>query len=299
METPKTNQYLLGMQAINNFYAMLYQAMKVAMPKAVLCTNGAYVWRGFQIKKFEDLAENQYYCQIYPSENNLTSVLIFKESYIDPSIKSIDGYEEKLGLYPHPYCYPFRVSLDLYRTRFFLMDVDDQYLMLENFVRYAVQQALIWQRSDIRTKITSEEFLNGAPRRSFGKYKPAGEMKHVGIEFMEAWRIQHKMFESLQQALTIFMAKKPEEEKDWIRKNASPYHFNFRGCFMKSEKLLPDEFDIRWIVNFIEPEFLKCITSKKEFIDQYNLVKHNYFDLPEDQQRKELTGFIKKCLDRF
>lgn len=295
----KTEQYVLGMQAINNFYSMLYRAMREAMPEAQLIRNGAYGWRGYQIKHYEDLVPNQYYCEIYPNNSKETCVVVFQESYKDRSHKPFDIYERGLRIWAGEYCYPFRVSLDLYRVRFFHLDVNEQYALLRNFVSYAAQQALIWQHSKFRTEITNPRFsMNSNIPIKRNKAK-VSEIQPVGIAFMNAWNIQNDVFIKLKDMLSIYLPHVPQNEKDWIRPNAHPSHFDFRGYFVKTGKLLPGAFDIRWQIFYEKPESLYCLTSEKELIEKYNMINQHYFDLPSEQQKGELTGFIKECLDRF
>jgi len=299
MENTKTEQYERGMQAINNFYSMLYKAMKEALPTAQFSRNGAYGWRGYQINQYEDLAPNQYYCEIYPSNTGITKDLRFQESYKNPTYIPTDKYEAELGIKSGRYCYPFQISLDLYRARFFMMDVDEQFSLLENFVKYGAEQGLLWQHSTARTQRTDPKFLKGSQVSSRRENIKLVELQQVGFEFMEAWKTQHDLFIRLIAALTPYKPINVITEKEWIRMNAHPRHFNFRGLFMNSGKLLSGEFDIRWLIYFEKPELLRCFTSQMELIDDLNLVNNDYFDLPENQKDKELTSFIKKCLDRF
>ncbi len=38
-----TSKYVVGMQAVNNYYEMLYQALSSSLPSAWLAQSGAYV----------------------------------------------------------------------------------------------------------------------------------------------------------------------------------------------------------------------------------------------------------------
>jgi hypothetical protein len=300
MNTRNTEKYTDGFKAINSFYAMLNKVLEEMMPPpAKFFENGAYGWRGYQITHFHDLAPNQYYCEIYPNVNGLTKQLVFQESYKDPGCQPTDEYAIAEGIKINQYCYPFQVSLDLYRARFFLMELNEQFALLRNFISYAAQQALLWQHSTLRAQSTSPEFLNGTdtiPDRRKGKDI---EIHRVEMAFMEAWNTQHNLFQKLKVALSPYQPPQALTESDWWRQNAHVSHFDFRGFFMKSGKLIPDAFDIRWMIYYTEPHLLQCRTSDERLIDQYDLVDNRFFDLPSDEQDKQLQIFSKICLNRF
>ena len=80
----------------------------------------------------------------------------------------------------------------------------------------------------------------------------------------------------------------------------SIHNFTWRGYRMRSEKLSQGkDFDFRWAIFFDHPKLLTCRTQENELIDSFNLEKHDYFDLSEDQQNKLLFDFIQTCLERF
>jgi hypothetical protein len=121
----------------------------------------------------------------------------------------------------------------------------------------------------------------------------------VSLEFIDVWKTQHELFMKLLSTLSPFKPLDAQTEKEWIRANAHPRHFNFRGFFMRSVRHLLGDFNTRWIIYYKQPELLYCFTSDMERIDEYNLEEHHYFDQPKEQQDKELTRFIKKSLARF
>ena len=326
----KTEIYVRGMQAINNFYAMLYQALKGAMPTAQISKNGAYVWRGYQIYDFEDLAPNIYYCEIYPGDplalgisrdriddfskipseaplkldinidriNTFTSQeLVFHESYQDSAHKPIDEYEKVFSIKTGSYIYPFNVSLDLYKTRFFLLGTTEQYALLKNFVSYAAQQALIWQRSDARAKVTNPEFLKGKN----SEYQPVDKkiFDHVSMDFLFVWEQQDMLFNTLEGLLWEQTPKILNKDIDWIKKNASTFNFDFRGLRLKFKHgTSEDSSDYLWAIYFDKPEILGCYTmDDKKVINTINLKENHFFDLDEEDQVKNLVGFIRKSLE--
>ena len=202
--TTKTEAYIRGMEAINNFYNMLYAAMLESMPGARIIANGAYVWRGYQIDHFEDLAQGQYFCEIYPGDPDIflrqngtinsfsCRELVFQEDYNDRHYKPVDQREILHCIKTGDQYYPFRVSFDLYRSRFFLLNNAEQYGMLKNFVAYAAKQALIWNRSYSRKLVTNPKFLNGINIK--GQTATRGSFEKVNIEFLDVWKMQDGLF---------------------------------------------------------------------------------------------------------
>src|SRR5687767_6777812 len=118
----KTETYMRGMNDINSFYSMLYTAMRTSMPDAQISQSGAYVWRGYRIDAFRNLAQGQYYCQIYPDQ---PGILMLQEGYLDASHRGGEK-EKKLGIKAGHYYYPFTETIDLRRTRFFEFKQDEQ-----------------------------------------------------------------------------------------------------------------------------------------------------------------------------
>ncbi len=53
----KTDLYLQGMDSLNDFFEMLYSAMRTVMPEARISTTGAFVWRGYRIDEYEGLSQ--------------------------------------------------------------------------------------------------------------------------------------------------------------------------------------------------------------------------------------------------
>jgi len=310
----KTDTYVRGMGAINNFYAMLYAAMLEGMPgEKKIQPNGAYGWRGYQIDHYRNLAHGQYYCELYLGDpdsfiredgsiNPFTCrELVFQESYQDPHPKSVAQWEEKHGIEPGMYSYPFRVSLDLYRSRFFLMEKDEQYEMLKAFVSSATQQAVIWQNSKARKAVTDPEFLNGTRHNRRNAIQDSYDK--VNHEFLFAWRMQDYLFNMLREQLDAF-AKEAGLNILRLKQNDRPEQFRFRGLDLKFEGLFPgDRFDYRWAIYYEDQEYkflgcspTECTIDDRKLLQTYPLEKNTFFDLDEDQQKKELSKFIHRSI---
>jgi hypothetical protein len=306
----KTDIYVRGMEAINNFYSMLYDAMLEGMPgeKRIL-PNGAYGWRGYQIDQYQNLARGQYYCQVYPGNpdqflrgngtiNSFTCrELVFQEAYEDSKHTPIDEREQKHCIQTGNYYYPFQVSLDLYRSRFFLLNKEEQFAVLKTFVSCASDQALIWHRSNARLQVTNSNFLEGKEvNRKPPKSEPFGK---VNVEFLDIWGMQDDLFTTLKKILRENASKIIGKDIRWLWPNANINNFDFRGYRLKFENFLPgNRFDYLWAIYFKEPKykFLGCFTPEKRLIHNYNLEENAFFDLACEEQDKELMKFVTKCL---
>lgn len=274
----KTDSYLQGMEAVNNFYAMLYSAMLEGMEGVLLSKSGAYVWRGFRIDKYQELAYGRYYCLVYPGDPDIFQLkvgsgkniscnaftcreLVFEESYNDPHHKPFDDRETKHCIKAGNYYYPFKVSLDLYRSRFFLLDVNEQLAMLKNFVSMAAQQAIIWQRSEARPRVTNLKYLNGKKqRRSPMKNRPP--FRKIGVEFLDVWKLHNNLFSKLTSVIGDMGSNIVEKPILYLRPNANINNYNFRGYRLKFDGLFPGKkSDYRWEIHYETPEVLKCFSA--------------------------------------
>jgi len=307
----KTESYVLGMKAINNFYNMLYAAMLKGMKDVRLSQNGAYVWRGYRIDWFNALAPGKYSCQVYPfdpdtfeNQQGVTNAfscreLVFQENYKEPSHKTVDDREEKHAIKSGSYYYPFQLSLNLYRSRFFLFEKDEQFSILQNFVEYASRQALIWQQSNARNSVTSPEAMKEKKlSHKAGKLKP---FEKVDIAFLDVWGMQTRLFSKLEKLLWENAPKIIGMEIAWLCPNASIHNFDFRGYRLKFDGLFPgDRFDYLWAIYFEDPRFesLGCFSSEKKLIHSYNLKNHGFFDLSDEQQDGEMLNFIQQSLTK-
>ncbi len=279
--TTKTETYILGMQAINNFYSMLYAAMRESMPEAQISQTGAYVWQGYQIDQYKELAYGQYYCQIYPGD---AKTLVFKEGYQDASHKASD-FEKQHRIMQGRYYYPFYEGLNLIRTRFFDYNTTEQFFVLRSFVSGAAERALIWQNSEAREKVTGSKFLKGKLHREKFVHVPS-VYEQVGREFLQAWEFQKSLISKLENVLKLF----PDIED--LEPNSSVYHFGVRGLRLKfnSAKL-----SSRWSIYFNDFERLKYEIPKVRK-NSYNLIENGFFDLSSDEQTRHLTDFAQASL---
>lgn len=290
---------------------MLYSAMLEAMDGVLISRNGAYVWRGYRIDKYQDLASGQYYCQIYSGDPdsftrhdgsiNAFSCkdLIFQEAYKDPRHKPTDKRENKHCIKTGDYYYPFQVSLDLYRSRFFLLSVSEQHTMLKNFVAMAAEQALIWQHSEARLKMTNQEFIIGKKQRR-SPVKNRRMYGQIGIEFLDVWMIQDYLFAVLARSLHNNAQRITGNQIAYFRPNANIYNFDFRGYRLKFDGLFEgSQSDYRWAIYFENPELLQCFFNDGNRLVRhqiYNLSERGWFDLTADLQEREILDFITLCL---
>lgn len=309
----KTESYLRGMRAVNNFYAMLYSAMLEAMGGALVSRNGAYVWRGYRIDKYQDLAPGQYYCQIYPGDPdrfirddgsiNAFSCkdLVFQEAYKDSQHKPTDERENKHCIKTGDYYYPFQVSLDLYRSRFFLLSLSEQHIMLKNFIAMAAEQALLWQRSEARLKTTNQEFLTGKKQHR-SPVKNRRMFERISMDFLDVWMIQDYLFFVLTRSIQNNAQRITDKAIAYLRPNASIYNFDFRGYRLKFDGLFEgSQSDYRWAIYYENPELLQCfINDGKRLVlhQKYNLKDHGWFDLTVEQQENEMLNFVTLCLTK-
>ena len=156
----KTSIYTNSAKAFNNFFSMLHLAMLESMPGVDISGSGAWVWRGYRIDSYQKLAKGLFYCQIYTEKPN---ILIFQEVYRYPQYRPIEPRDKEYEIKDGDYYHPFRLTLDLYKSRFFTFTEREQYEVLRNFISYASSQSLVWQNSEARARpeITSSEFLYG------------------------------------------------------------------------------------------------------------------------------------------
>ena len=309
VDTSKTQQYIKGMTGINHFYAMLYQALKEMFPGIELSKNGAYGWRGYQISKYMELAKNKYYCQLNLDSPQLDKVLdpdylpqdvskflVFEEGYQDAAPPPGDIFEERLKIRSGSYYYPFKVSLDLYRCRFFHLDKSEQYKMIKYFIAGAVNQALVWQKSKARIALTNPKYLEGT--FALPRHAEKQDYDQVPLEFLIAWHQQDYFFNLLNRVLVARTPWVIGRDVEWIKPNASPSNFDFRGLRqkLKSEKE-SDSADFLWAIYFDHPDSLECRTmEEKQLIRSYSLTAHSFFDLEKAEQEKQLADFVQESL---
>ena len=307
----KTELYLNGMRSFNDFFECLYAAMSEAMPGAALSDNGAYVWRGYRIDSYKDLAYGQYYCQIYlPDGEHLSQkglitkvqTLIFQEGYNEYH-KPLYPRDKEYGINSGDYYYPFSLKLQLYPARFFLMSAEEQYTFLLNFIDYASRQALAWQRSAARTSVTSTDRLSGKmPLHS--RHRSSHPFEHVTADFLDAFYLQHQLLKpggDLVQAINKTGPDIVGRKVLWLRPNAHPKNWDFRGWRLKFDGLNPDPHaDYRWEILYNSPEKLICFHydgNKKTKLGHFDFQKNNYFDLSTDERKNLMESFIGRSLN--
>jgi hypothetical protein len=264
------------MQALNDFYAMLYQAMREAMPDASLSTSGAYVWRGYRIDSYKNLAINQYYCQIDPKQPKM---LTFKESF------------KYKGIYREY----FKKEVDLVEEKFFSRSCADQQNFLKGFIAKSAKASLNWQKSPKRLEQVPKEYLVGKEIFSHqlkGKYT----INQVPEDFIHAFPMQDQIFKlilpGIKQACEKALSKKVE-----LFANAHWCNWDFRGYRMKFLKSNGDKpsgpSDYVWRIYFDEPDLLTCERYKgKDYppIPPFH-INQDFLSATEPEQTKLLYQY--------
>lgn len=309
---------------------MLYTAIQDVMvkredkPKALISKSGAWVWRSFRIDDYGELARGQYYFQISPNDDKILyseddelnhikgtiqkhglsytpHTLIFKESYIEQDYKPSDPMEEQYGLKSGTYHDPFWITLDLYKSRFFLLNVDEQYSQLHDFIDFAIGQAKLWQNSEARKRETLEKFVNGAKPDRHPRGAPKG-FDQVTPEFLTALRSQAFLFKKLWDVLYERLG----ENIQWLWPNAHWRNWDFRGLRLKvkdlSQKLHADylwsiyyEYDKK--DSFRRPDRLACFSydgKNRTGISYLDINEKNLFDLQDERQTEEIRAFVER-----
>lgn len=279
--TQSTSRYLQAMQALNDFYAILYQSMLSAMPEALLSATGAYVWRGYRIDSFKNLASCQYYCQIYPES---PSFLVFQESY----------------QYKGKYYHHVQKQIDLLEERFFLKSLDEQLSYSTDFVRLASNTATIWQDSEDRKTVVPKDYLSGT---NINRHKLKGKffLNQVPDDFIYAFPMQDRLFQLLipgiRQACETVLSKKVD-----LLPNASWYNWDFRGYRMKfldsSGEKPRGPSDYVWRIYYKEPAFLTCERYKgKDYpeIPPFHL-SPDFLSASEQEQSERLHQFALQSM---
>ncbi len=290
-----SQKYAAGMQAVNDFFEMLHQAMHTAMPSVWLGRSGAYVWRGYQIMKFQGLSSGLYYCLLYPSNPNL---LIFKESYKFPGYRPADKRDVDYKIKEGDYYRAFSLELNLYRARFFLLNTEEQYNLLLGFTRYAAEACLQWQQSETREKTTPKGKLHLVTTTK-PKDMPFRPFSQVEIEFLSAFSLQNHLFATLQRVLHELVPSISGREVEYIRPNAHPLNFDFRGLRLKFKGTKYTHSDYLWEIYYHKPTALYCYRydgKSREEAGSLDIESTRYFDLSDAEKAQVLTSFVREAL---
>lgn len=293
--TNLNDTYLNGAKAFNNFYSMLHLAMLESMPDVEISGSGAWVWRGYRIDSYKDLAKGLFYCQIYTSDPN---ILMFKESYQFSKYKPIDPRDKKYKIKDGRYYHPFWMTLDLYKSRFFLFTASEQYAILRNFVSYASSQSLIWQKSEVRARpdITSKEFLHGNEKVSPNYISRPSGYDQVSIDYLSVLPLQEKLFGKFKGIVSSAFDNKFK----WFRPNAHWSNWDFRGYRLKISS--GDSADYVWEIHYNEPEKLTCYSyenNERKREGYFDIRSTKYFDQTDEQQSLLLKEFVKNTLGKI
>ncbi len=277
-----TSQYLPAMNALNNFYAMLYDALSLEMPDGFLSTTGAYVWRGYRIDSYKNLAACQYYCQIYSDD---PEILLFQESFLTKG----HYFHHELG----------RV-INLVEEDFFSKVREDQLYFLRDFVKSALSEALIWQDSEERKVIVPKKFISGG---KINRHKLNGKksFEKVSEDFIHAIPMQKGIFDLLCKAIRS-ASESIYSKKVQLRPNASWYNFDFRGYRMKfinpQGKASVGPSDYVWRIYFKEPNILSCENKNKYDsppMPSFQISKE-FLSGSEVEKLERLTQYTTQCL---
>jgi len=287
-----TDVYITGSKAYNHFFDMLHLAMLESMDKIIISGSGAWVWRGYRIDAYKDLAEGLFYCQI---DQDYPNNLIFKESYYFPNYKPIDPRDIQYFIKTGGYYHPFRMTLDLYQSRFFLFSKSEQYEILRNFVSYASSQALVWQHSAARGRpeITDKEFLQGNRKIQPNSLTRPSGYEQVSIDYLSAIPLQDEILMKLE---TIVKEALRGNYK-WLFRNANWRNWDFRGW--RLNVLSGDSADYTWEIHYSEPEKIVCYNfengaRKRE--GYFDIHSTEYFDQDSSRQDVLLRDFVNNSL---
>jgi len=287
-----TDVYLKGAQSFNHFFSMVYQAMIECMPEVEISGSGAWVWRGYRIDSYKNLAKGLFYCQIYTHDPN---ILMFKESYKNEKYKSLDPLDIKYKIKDGGYYHPFWSTLNLFQSRFFLLKTSEQYDLIRNFVSYASKQALIWQDSETRSRpdITSKKYLSGNEKIQKNILSVFSEYDRVTSDYLKFIPMQNDLFSNLIDRVKI----KLDGNYKWLRPNAHWMNWDFRGYRLKI--FSGDSADFVWKIYYEKPENLVAISNddkNKKESPYFDIKLTEYFDKNNEEQNQLLDNFIQYSL---
>jgi len=288
-----TDAYLLGAQSFNHFFNMVHHALLECLPEVKLSGSGAWVWRGYRIDSYKNLANGLFYCQIYTGDPN---TLMLKESYYQPDYKPLDQLDETYKIKDGRYYHPFWSTLNLYRSRFFLLTTSEQYGIIRNFVEYASKQALVWQNSQARNRpeITSGDYLSGNNKIQSNILSAPTDYDHVYQEYLKFLPMQKGLFSKLVEKLNIYV----DNEEKWIKPNGAWRNWNFRSYRLK---IFPgDNANFLWEIHYHQPEKLRAYSydgSDRTEIGYFDISDTKYFDKSSEEQSQMLDNFINYTIE--
>jgi hypothetical protein len=275
--------YLKAAKAYDDFFYMLYDAMRNAIPKAQLSKSGAYVWRAYRIDSYRFLAKNQYYCEIY---HHNPQVLKFQESF----------------QYKGTYRYFIMKQSNLKEEGFFHLSRDEQLEFLEKFVVDGEDKAIRWQISTKRKEEVPKEFQNGTDSLR-NEFKESYSISRIPEEFLEFLPLQDKFFSFLVKAITkaskVVLAKEVS-----LLPNASWFNWDFRGYRMKfitSSGDVPEgPSDYTWRIYYKEPNRLQCEYNKTDKHPRIHpfIMDGSFLTSSEEEQAEKLYQYATEVLRR-
>ncbi len=287
-----TDAYMQGAQSYNHFFSMVHHALLECLPGVELSGSGAWVWRGYRIDSYKNLAKGLFYCQIYTGNPN---ILMFKESYKNEKYKSLDQLDITYKIKDGGYYHPFWSTLNLYQSRFFLFRTSEQYEIIKNFVEYASKQALIWQNSQarLRPEITSVDFLSGNEKIQTNILSAPSDFGHVTQDYLYFLPLQGQLFSKLVEKLNVYI----DNDEKYLRPNALWRNWGFRSYRMK---IVPgDHANFLWEIYYDQPEKLIANSydgSDRTRIGYFDIQETRYFDKEPEEQNQLLNKFIQYTL---
>ena len=289
-----TEAYIQGAQSFNHFFNMVHHALLECLPGVELSGSGAWVWRGYRIDSYKNLAKGLFYCQIYTGDPN---ILMFKESYKNEKYKSLDQLDVTYKIKDGSYYHPFWSTINLYQSRFFLLRTSEQYEIIRNFVGYAANQALIWQNSEARSRpeITSQDYMEGNKKIQSNKLPAPSSYDQVTQDYLNFLPLQEKLFSRLVEKLNVYI----DSDEKYLRPNALWRNWGFRSYRLK---IVPgDHANFLWEIHYENPQKLMAYSydgNGRTEIGHFDIEDTRYFDKDPEEQNYILDNFLHYTLER-
>lgn len=273
--------YLPAMQALNDFFEMLYDALQMAMPEAKFSNNGAFVWRGYRIDTYKNFPESQFYCMLYPGNPN---ELLFKE-----------GFQ-----YKGKYLYPFKRSIDLQSASFFGMSREEQLNALIDFVTSSSEAALQWIDSGDRAAEVPRERQQGKTpyRKEHGGVHTYNQIPEI---YLEAFRLQERIFQQLI-PIIFRVGEQTFGRRIDLLPNALWSDWHFRGYRMKIRKPNGERPSGRtprvWRIYFHNPSVItyEMLEGKWYRVKNRFTLDEKFLSASESDRTEQLTQFVSQSL---